>query len=138
MLVTKGASSTRTGGKISAFTGTHTLGVPDDLTQVYAVIADSATQTQQMLYSVPSNFNAVISNAVLSSGGTKTTTFQIFIRPFEGMWNEKPKYDVTSAQMSIEHIIIANIEAKSDIAWYAKVNIASAPVSASFGVLMNG
>ena len=68
-------------GNVYIYSGTATLGVPDDDTQVYGYIAQGENRTQQGIYTIPSDCFGFFSDLYLYfvKQPSATSTFELFV-----------------------------------------------------------
>ena len=123
-------------GEVYLFKGTSASGVPDDLTLIIAHIHPNHGQTLMALYTIPAGKTGYMSNAYVTSAAAKTTTFQMFARPFGKSNNLKFNIDIKDADVNHKWNTPLKFDEKTDIWTQAKVDAGTTRVSAGFDLIL--
>lgn len=100
---TAGGSETNV-GMIYAFTGTATVGTPDDVTQIYAAIPATEGQTLQASYTIPAGHDGFMTRISGSSFGNQNVSIAVRVEAREpgGIFVVKERFFVSRNNMTIE------------------------------------
>ena len=119
-----------------------TLGVPDTLTNIRAMIGDGNNQTLMALYTVPNNITAYMISwfgALSSAKASSFNNFEIRARPFGSVFKLKHTSTLSSAGTShIQHAFVVpqDFPAKTDFAMLSDSSVNDNAVSAGFDLIL--
>ena len=121
-----------------------TGGVPDDSTQVRALVVNGNNQTEMAVYTVPMGKTAYIRALNAASAGSKKDTNYIMkfkVRPFGGVFQLKHRFSIADgAPYNLQYIDPeGGFPEKSDIVMTAETSepgITEANVSAGFDIVL--
>ena len=117
--------------------GTHSSGVPTDLTLVYSTIGASEGQTLQAFYTVPADHTAYMYNVVGSSAdGNNASVVTLRAREQGGAFRTKNKFVTFKGTYPIHYDIPQVFAEKTDIEVIATGNASPTDVAATFDLIL--
>ena len=137
-VVTAGSGNTNAGVIYAAnSSGTHSSGVPTDLTLVYSTIAATEGQTLQSFYTVPNGCTAYVMGITASSGdGTNSTTITFRSRSQGGAFRTKDKFIVFKTTVAIPHEVPIPFAEKTDLEMIGVAGASTTDVAATIDIIL--
>lgn len=139
MFVATAGSGLTNAGTIYAAnsSGTHTSGVPNDLTLVYSTIGADEGQTLQAFYTVPAGYTAYMTQVSAGSqDGTNATTMILRARTQGGAFRTQEKFIVFKGAFNRNHDIPLVFAEKTDIEVQGDAAASTTDVAASFDLIL--
>jgi hypothetical protein len=139
MFVATAGSGLTNAGTIYAAnsSGTHTAGVPGDLTLVYSTIGIAEGQTLQAFYTIPAGYTAYVTNVSAGSqDGTNATTMSFRQRPVGGAFRTAEKFIVFKGSFDRPHEIPLSFAEKTDLELLGTAANSTTDVAGNFDLIL--
>lgn len=137
-VATAGSGNTNAGTIYAAnSSGTHSSGVPTDVSLIYSTIGADEGQTLQAFYTIPNGYTGYITNiSAGSQDGTNATTMIFRARTQGGAFRTREKFIVFKGSFDRPHDIPYVFAEKTDLEIQGDAAAATTDVAANFDLIL--